>query len=113
MLRMAAFLSTTNSTVLDKDKEEVTDYFNNNGFERWNKIYSDSDEVNGVQLDIRTGHAQTIDKVKTTPRDRASSNKSPRDCYNARASVLDPSLTITGCSLAVAWTDAHTAGCIK
>lgn len=62
----SAWLLTTNSTVLDKDKEEVTEYFNNNGFERWNKIYSDSDEVNGVQMDIRTGHAQTIDKVKTS-----------------------------------------------
>mmetsp|Transcript_12027 Transcript_12027/g.16690 ORF Transcript_12027/g.16690 Transcript_12027/m.16690 type:complete len:274 (+) Transcript_12027:67-888(+) len=45
------------------DKEEVREYFNTNGFERWNKIYSDSDEVNKVQLDIRTGHQQTIDKV--------------------------------------------------
>ena len=52
--------------MLDKDKEEVTEYFNNNGFERWNKIYSESDEVNDVQRDIRTGHAQTIDKVETS-----------------------------------------------
>lgn len=50
-------------TLLDKDKEEVTEYFNNNGFERWNKIYSESEEVNDVQRDIRTGHGQTIDKV--------------------------------------------------
>ena len=45
------------------DKAEVTEYFNNDGFSRWNKIYSESDEVNKVQLDIRTGHQQTIDKV--------------------------------------------------
>ncbi|CAM9574287.1 unnamed protein product [Pylaiella littoralis] len=51
------------STTLDKDKEEVTEYFNNNGFDRWNKIYSESDEVNDVQRDIRTGHGQTIEKV--------------------------------------------------
>lgn len=51
------------STLVDKDKEEVTEYFNNNGFDRWNKIYSESDEVNNVQLDIRTGHGQTIEKV--------------------------------------------------
>ena len=50
------------STAVD-DKAEVTEYFNNEGFSRWNKIYSDSDEVNKVQLDIRTGHQQTIDKV--------------------------------------------------
>ena len=42
---------------------EVEEYFNNVGFERWNKIYSESDEVNKVQLDIRTGHAVTVDKV--------------------------------------------------
>lgn len=45
------------------DKVEVKQYFDNEGFSRWNKIYSDSDDVNKVQLDIRTGHQQTIDKV--------------------------------------------------
>ena len=45
------------------DKAEVREYFNNEGFNRWNKIYSDSDEVNKVQLDIRDGHAQTIQKI--------------------------------------------------
>jgi len=45
------------------DKEEVREYFNTKGFERWNKIYSESDEVNQVQLDIRTGHQITIDKI--------------------------------------------------
>ena len=51
------------STLRDQDKEEVTEYFNNVGFSRWNKIYSESDDVNSVQKDIRTGHAQTVDKV--------------------------------------------------
>jgi magnesium-protoporphyrin O-methyltransferase len=45
------------------DKTEVREYFNNEGFSRWNKIYSDSDEVNSVQLDIRNGHDQTIQKI--------------------------------------------------
>lgn len=45
------------------DKVEVKEYFDNEGFNRWNKIYSNSNEVNKVQLDIRTGHQQTIDKV--------------------------------------------------
>ena len=45
------------------DKVEVEQYFNGEGFNRWNKIYSESDEVNKVQLDIRNGHQQTIDKV--------------------------------------------------
>jgi magnesium-protoporphyrin O-methyltransferase len=50
------------SSVVD-DKAEVEEYFNGEGFSRWNKIYSESDEVNKVQLDIRNGHQQTIDKV--------------------------------------------------
>jgi len=45
------------------DKTEVREYFNTEGFSRWNKIYSESDEVNSVQLDIRTGHDQTIQKI--------------------------------------------------
>jgi magnesium-protoporphyrin O-methyltransferase len=53
------------------DKEIVRDYFNNAGFDRWRKIYSDSAQVSKVQLDIREGHQRTIDQVlywlKTTP----------------------------------------------
>lgn len=45
------------------DKTEVREYFNTEGFNRWNKIYSESDDVNKVQLDIRTGHGQTIQKI--------------------------------------------------
>mmetsp|Transcript_7254 Transcript_7254/g.10390 ORF Transcript_7254/g.10390 Transcript_7254/m.10390 type:complete len:265 (-) Transcript_7254:439-1233(-) len=45
------------------DKTEVREYFNNEGFSRWNKIYSETDDVNSVQLDIRTGHDQTIQKI--------------------------------------------------
>lgn len=59
----AAVICFGSGTLVDQDKEEVTEYFNNNGFERWNKIYSESDEVNDVQRDIRTGHSETIDKV--------------------------------------------------
>jgi len=43
--------------------EAVKKYFNTSGFERWNKIYGETDEVNKVQLDIRKGHAMTVDKV--------------------------------------------------
>ena len=39
----------TSLKVVD-DKTEVRDYFNTEGFNRWNKIYSDSDEVNSVQV---------------------------------------------------------------
>ena len=41
----------------------MSEYFNNEGFDRWSRIYSEDGEVNTVQLDIRTGHAQTVDKV--------------------------------------------------
>eukprot|EP00586_Coscinodiscus_wailesii_P005802 CAMPEP_0172481806 /NCGR_PEP_ID=MMETSP1066-20121228/7919_1 /TAXON_ID=671091 /ORGANISM="Coscinodiscus wailesii, Strain CCMP2513" /LENGTH=260 /DNA_ID=CAMNT_0013244431 /DNA_START=82 /DNA_END=864 /DNA_ORIENTATION=+ len=54
--------STSVSQVVD-DKTEVREYFNTEGFNRWNKIYSESDDVNSVQLDIRNGHDQTIQKI--------------------------------------------------
>lgn len=44
------------------DKTIVKNYFNATGFERWRNIYGNG-EVNKVQLDIRTGHQQTIDTV--------------------------------------------------
>lgn len=44
------------------DKAVVKDYFNATGFDRWRRIYGDG-EVNKVQLDIRTGHQQTVDTV--------------------------------------------------
>ncbi|EOD12327.1 protoporphyrin IX methyltransferase [Emiliania huxleyi CCMP1516] len=51
------------SPVCVDDKSEVEEYFNNEGFNRWNRIYSEDGEVNAVQLDIRTGHGQTVDKI--------------------------------------------------
>lgn len=44
------------------DKTIVQEYFNSTGFDRWQRIYGDG-QVNKVQLDIRQGHQQTIDKV--------------------------------------------------
>ena len=44
------------------DKIVVKEYFNATGFDRWRRIYGDG-EVNKVQLDIRTGHQQTVDTV--------------------------------------------------
>ncbi|MBD2083339.1 magnesium protoporphyrin IX methyltransferase [Leptolyngbya sp. FACHB-17] len=44
------------------DKTEVREYFNATGFDRWRRIYGDG-EVNKVQLDIRTGHQQTVDTL--------------------------------------------------
>ncbi len=45
------------------EKAEVADYFNGMGFDRWNRIYSDSDEVNKVQRNIRIGHQKTVEDV--------------------------------------------------
>jgi len=44
------------------DKTIVREYFNSTGFDRWRRIYGDG-EVNKVQLDIRTGHQQTVATV--------------------------------------------------
>ncbi len=48
--------------IIIDDKSIVKDYFNTTGFDRWRRIYGDGD-VNKVQLDIREGHKQTVDKV--------------------------------------------------
>lgn len=45
------------------DKAIVKEYFNATGFDRWRRIYGDTDDVNKVQKDIRIGHQQTIDTV--------------------------------------------------
>jgi magnesium-protoporphyrin O-methyltransferase len=51
----------TTTTPID-DKTIVQNYFNSTGFDRWQRIYGEGD-VNKVQLDIRVGHQQTVDKV--------------------------------------------------
>lgn len=65
--RRASVGTTTSSLsaveVETDDKTEVREYFNTEGFSRWNKIYSETDDVNSVQLDIRNGHDQTIQKI--------------------------------------------------
>ena len=45
------------------DKAIVKDYFNQQGFDRWRRIYGETDDVNKVQKKIRQGHQQTIDTV--------------------------------------------------
>lgn len=57
--RRAAQLEETGGDEL----EAVKIYFNTAGFDRWRKIYGETDDVNKVQLDIRKGHAQTVEKV--------------------------------------------------
>ena len=45
------------------EKLEVKGYFETTGFDRWNRIYSTSDDVNKVQRNIRIGHQKTVDNV--------------------------------------------------
>jgi len=77
------------------DKAEVREYFNNEGFSRWNKIYSESDEVNTVQLDIRTGHGQTIEKILNWIEDDGNmKGKSLCDCGCGVGSLAIPLATM-------------------
>jgi magnesium-protoporphyrin O-methyltransferase len=45
------------------EKAEVKSYFESTGFDRWNRIYSESEDVNKVQRNIRIGHQKTVDNV--------------------------------------------------
>ncbi|XWS51499.1 hypothetical protein CRYUN_Cryun12cG0181600 [Craigia yunnanensis] len=54
------------------DKEVVRNYFNNSGFQRWKKIYGETDDVNKVQLDIRLGHSKTVENVMKMLTDEGS-----------------------------------------
>ena len=45
------------------EKLEVKGYFETTGFDRWNRIYSESNDVNKVQRNIRVGHQKTVDEV--------------------------------------------------
>ena len=73
------------------DKTEVREYFNTEGFNRWNKIYSESDDVNSVQLDIRTGHDQTIQKIlKWVEDDGNIAGQSVCDCGCGVGSLAIP-----------------------
>ncbi len=51
------------TTAKDSEKSVVEAYFNSTGFDRWNRIYSDSEDVNKVQRNIRIGHQKTVDQV--------------------------------------------------
>ena len=47
----------------EEEKAEVESYFNGMGFDRWNRIYSESSDVNKVQKNIRLGHQKTVNDV--------------------------------------------------
>lgn len=50
----------------------VKEYFNNSGFQRWKKIYGETDDVNKVQRDIRLGHSKTVENVLKMLKDEGS-----------------------------------------
>ncbi|QVL54295.1 MAG: magnesium protoporphyrin IX methyltransferase [Cyanobium sp. M30B3] len=56
-------VSTTTAADKAAEKAEVKTYFESTGFDRWNRIYSTSDDVNKVQRNIRIGHQKTVDNV--------------------------------------------------
>jgi magnesium-protoporphyrin O-methyltransferase len=88
--QVARVSSTKLASTVD-DKTEVREYFNTEGFNRWNKIYSESDEVNTVQLDIRTGHDQTIQKILNWVVDDANiKGKTVCDCGCGVGSLAIP-----------------------
>jgi magnesium-protoporphyrin O-methyltransferase len=88
--QFATASSSTDSVATD-DKTEVREYFNSEGFNRWNKIYSESDDVNTVQLDIRNGHDQTIQKILNWIRqDNDISGRTVCDCGCGVGSLAIP-----------------------
>jgi magnesium-protoporphyrin O-methyltransferase len=60
--RIVINFDTQISMDLVDDKAVVKEYFNNTGFDRWQRIYGDG-EVNKVQLAVRIGHQQTVDTL--------------------------------------------------
>lgn len=61
------------------DKSVVTNYFNGEGFNRWSKIYGETEDVNPVQKDIRVGHGVTVEKILTWLDDASISGKTVCD----------------------------------
>ena len=57
------------------EKQEVKGYFETTGFDRWNRIYSESDDVNKVQRNIRIGHQKTVDEVLAWIKDSGELNE--------------------------------------
>jgi len=97
--KIRAPLQSLSSLSAVDDKTEVREYFNTEGFNRWNKIYSDSDEVNTVQMDIRTGHDQTISKIlKWVESDGDMEGKTVCDCGCGVGSLAIP-LAKMGCKI--------------
>ena len=60
---MSSSAASQDAARAEDEKSEVKGYFETTGFDRWNRIYSDSSDVNRVQRNIRIGHQKTVDAV--------------------------------------------------
>ncbi len=78
----------------DSEKSVVEAYFNSTGFDRWNRIYSDSDDVNKVQRNIRIGHQKTVDQVLAWLQEQG--NLEQRSFCDAGCGVGSLSLPLAG-----------------
>ena len=82
VLSLALYKKTSNQqgngsdpAIKEDEKLEVANYFNGLGFERWNRIYSESEDVNKVQRNIRIGHKKTVEDVLTWIKNSGSIEK--------------------------------------
>ena len=83
------------------EKQEVKGYFETTGFDRWNRIYSESDDVNKVQRNIRIGHQKTVDEVLAWIKESGEVSQA-NFCGLPRASGSISTLTMLGMSSASA-----------
>ncbi|KAG1657852.1 hypothetical protein FOA52_002031 [Chlamydomonas sp. UWO 241] len=91
------------------EAESVKNYFNTTGFERWRKIYGETDEVNKVQMDIRKGHAITVEKTLAWLDDSGVSGVTVADCGCGTGSLAIP-LALRGAAVSASDISAAMAG---
>jgi len=80
----------TGGRIAADDKAEVKEYFNTAGFERWRKIYGETDDVNKVQLDIRNGHQVTVDTILDWLEEEGVKNRTVCDAGCGTGSLAIP-----------------------
>ena len=86
----------TVETAKAAEKQEVKGYFETTGFDRWNRIYSESDDVNKVQRNIRIGHQKTVDNVLAWLKEQG--NLASRSFCDAGCGVGSLTLPLALCS---------------
>jgi len=92
------------------EMESVKNYFNTTGYDRWKRIYGETDDVNKVQLDIRNGHAQTVDKVLRWLKEEGNlQNCTVADCGCGTGSLAVP-LALEGAAVSASDISAAMVG---